>query len=113
MRRREVLARGLLGAGLPLLAGLRPAHAEVQEVSIARQPSLGHLPLMIMEEQGLLVSEWRIVEEVRPRRYYQLGAEGAHVLERLSAEWESLASALSALLRRDLAERDGKKGDGI
>ncbi|KQP41450.1 nitrate ABC transporter substrate-binding protein [Methylobacterium sp. Leaf104] len=54
MRRREVLARGLLGAGLPLLAGLRPARAEVQEVSIARQPSLGHLPLMIMEEQGLL-----------------------------------------------------------
>lgn len=54
MRRRDVLARGLLGAGLPLLAGLRPARAEVQAVSIARQPSLGHLPLMLMEDQGLL-----------------------------------------------------------
>ncbi|MCJ2036327.1 ABC transporter substrate-binding protein [Methylobacterium sp. J-068] len=54
MRRRDVLARGLLTGGLGLLAGLRPARAEVSEVSIARQPSLGHLPLMIMEERGLL-----------------------------------------------------------
>ncbi|KQO64159.1 ABC transporter substrate-binding protein [Methylobacterium sp. Leaf88] len=54
MRRRDVLARGLLGAGLPLLGGLRPARAEVRAVTIARQPSLGHLPLMLMEEQGLL-----------------------------------------------------------
>ena len=53
MRRRDVLARGLLGAGLPLLAGPRPARAEVQTVGIARQPSLGHLPLMLMEDQGL------------------------------------------------------------
>ncbi|MCJ2037630.1 ABC transporter substrate-binding protein [Methylobacterium sp. E-041] len=54
MRRRDVLARGLLGAGLPLLAGLQSAQAEMQAVSIARQPSLGHLPLMLMEDQGLL-----------------------------------------------------------
>jgi NitT/TauT family transport system substrate-binding protein len=54
MRRRDVLAGALLGAGLPLLGGVRSARAEVQEVVVARQPSLGHLPLMIMEEQGLL-----------------------------------------------------------
>ena len=50
MRRRDVLAgaAGLLGAGLG------PARAEVGAVAIARQPSLGHLPLMLMEEQGLL-----------------------------------------------------------
>lgn len=37
-----------------LLWGAGAAHAEVGEVSIARQPSLGHLPLMVMEERGLL-----------------------------------------------------------
>ncbi|MEE7476563.1 ABC transporter substrate-binding protein [Methylobacterium hispanicum] len=50
MRRRDVLA----GAACVLGAGLGPARAEVGAVAIARQPSLGHLPLMLMEEQGLL-----------------------------------------------------------
>ncbi|GJE44576.1 ABC transporter substrate-binding protein [Methylobacterium soli] len=50
MRRRDVLA----GAAAALAAGLGPARAEVGEVRIARQPSLGHLPLMLMEEQDLL-----------------------------------------------------------
>lgn len=54
MRRRDVLARGLLTGSLGLLALRRPARAEVAEVGVARQPSLGHLPLMIMEERGLL-----------------------------------------------------------
>ncbi|GJD99286.1 ABC transporter substrate-binding protein [Methylobacterium isbiliense] len=50
MRRREVLA----AAAAALVPGIRGARAEVSEVRIARQPSLGHLPLMLMEEQGLL-----------------------------------------------------------
>ena len=50
MRRRDVLA----GAAV-LLASPAPGRAEeVGAVAIARQPSLGHLPLMLMEEQGLL-----------------------------------------------------------
>lgn len=47
MRRRAFLA-----GTLALAAG--PARADAAEVRIARQPSLGHLPLMIMEERGLL-----------------------------------------------------------
>lgn len=35
-------------------AGAAVAHAEMAEITIARQPSLGHLPLMIMEDRGLL-----------------------------------------------------------
>ncbi|GJD77074.1 ABC transporter substrate-binding protein [Methylobacterium gregans] len=50
MRRRDVLA----GAACVVGAGLSPARSEVGAVAIARQPSLGHLPLMLMEEQGLL-----------------------------------------------------------
>ncbi len=34
-----------------------PLRAEIAEVKIARQPSLGHLPLMIMEDRGLLQKE--------------------------------------------------------
>ncbi|MGU3558627.1 hypothetical protein [Methylobacterium radiotolerans] len=50
MRRRDVLA----GAAA-LLASPVPGRAEeAGAVAIARQPSLGHLPLMLMEEQGLL-----------------------------------------------------------
>jgi NitT/TauT family transport system substrate-binding protein len=36
------------------LCGAGTACAEATEVSIARQPSLGHLPLMIMQDRGLL-----------------------------------------------------------
>ncbi len=49
MRRRDVLAGA---AALAMSPG--PVRAEVGAVAIARQPSLGHLPLMLMEEQGLL-----------------------------------------------------------
>src|SRR3569623_3181831 len=40
--------------GLLLLAGSGAAHAEMSEISIARQPSLGHLPLMSMQDRGIL-----------------------------------------------------------
>ncbi|MBL0934371.1 MAG: ABC transporter substrate-binding protein [Rhizobiaceae bacterium] len=36
------------------LSGVAVAQAEMAEITIARQPSLGHLPLMIMEDRGLL-----------------------------------------------------------
>ena len=49
MRRRDVLT----GAGAALVLGAGRAAAETT-VRIARQPSLGHLPLMLMEERGLL-----------------------------------------------------------
>lgn len=41
-------------AAAVMVAGLSHARAEVAEVRIARQPSLGHLPLMIMEDRKLL-----------------------------------------------------------
>ncbi len=44
----------LVAATMVAAAALTAAHAEVDQVRIARQPSLGHLPLMIMEERKLL-----------------------------------------------------------
>ncbi|GJE58029.1 ABC transporter substrate-binding protein [Methylobacterium trifolii] len=49
-----MLRRDLLAGSAALLLGAGTARAEVSEVRIARQPSLGHLPLMIMEERRLL-----------------------------------------------------------
>lgn len=79
--------------GYSLKQSLAAAGLEINEGTL--------YPLMRrMEEQGLLTSEWRIAEEGRPRRYYQLGAEGESVLARLSEDWEAISSAMSALLRK-------------
>ncbi|MFC0341682.1 ABC transporter substrate-binding protein [Paracoccus niistensis] len=50
------------------LLGSAAALAEMAEITIARQPSLGHLPLMIMEDRGLLEA-----------RAAELGVEGLKV----------------------------------
>jgi NitT/TauT family transport system substrate-binding protein len=49
-----MMGRTLLAAATLIAATLTAAHAEVDQVRIARQPSLGHLPLMIMEDRKLL-----------------------------------------------------------
>jgi len=51
-----------------------------------------------LESQGLLTSEWRD-EESRPRRFYQLSAEGRRVLGRLTAEWRTLTASLAGILK--------------
>jgi len=51
-----------------------------------------------LEAQGLLVSEWR-EEEKRPRRFYQLSAEGRRILDRLIAEWKALSASLAGIIK--------------
>lgn len=51
-----------------------------------------------LEAQGLLASEWN-VEESRPRRYYQLSAQGYEVLHQLSEEWNKLNVTIVELLK--------------
>jgi PadR family transcriptional regulator PadR len=53
-----------------------------------------------LEAQGLLVSEWRVVDETRPRRYYRISPQGAQALEDLKTEWQSITQALGALLTK-------------
>lgn len=50
-----------------------------------------------LDEQGLLESNWN-VEGARPRKYYQLSARGAEVLEILSVQWQGLVEALNNLM---------------
>lgn len=53
-----------------------------------------------LEKQGLLKSEWD-TEGSRPRRYYQLSAEGAHTFEQLKNEWFDLQKVLQELLQQE------------
>jgi DNA-binding PadR family transcriptional regulator len=50
-----------------------------------------------LEQQGLLLSEWR-VEDPRPRRYYQLNEDGLAVLNLLIADWKNQETVLRSLL---------------
>lgn len=62
-----MLLRGFALTAAIALTG-SAALAEMAEITIARQPSLGHLPLMIMEDRGLLEA-----------RAAELGVEGLKV----------------------------------
>jgi DNA-binding PadR family transcriptional regulator len=50
-----------------------------------------------LETQGLLQSSW-ILEGARPRRYYQISAEGREILSGLSMEWRVLNQVIEKLL---------------
>lgn len=55
-------------------------------------------PLMRrLEEQGLLVSEWRI-EDGPPRRYYKLSPKGARHYADLTDNWHALVDTMENLL---------------
>ena len=51
-----------------------------------------------LEEQGLLESNWQIVNDKRPRRYYRLSQTGAIVLSSLMAEWQKQVGVMNRLL---------------
>lgn len=50
-----------------------------------------------LEGQGLLHSEWRVVDETRPRRYYMLDESGRVALESLQAEWRNLVAVVERI----------------
>jgi PadR family transcriptional regulator, regulatory protein PadR len=50
-----------------------------------------------LEDQGLLVSQWR-EEDKRQKRFYRLSPDGKAILERLRQEWQLLNSSLNRIL---------------
>ena len=50
-----------------------------------------------LEGQGLLESRWEVVDDQRPRRYYQLSAAGKATLAQLVDEWKNLVASLERL----------------
>ncbi|HKY55045.1 MAG TPA: PadR family transcriptional regulator [Anaerolineales bacterium] len=51
-----------------------------------------------LETQGLLQSDWRIVDEARPRRYYIISPQGKAVLTKLKGEWSALVETMKQML---------------
>ena len=51
-----------------------------------------------LETQGLLQSDWRIVDEARPRRYYVISTQGKAVLTRLKGEWSRMVETMKQML---------------
>ena len=51
-----------------------------------------------LEAQGLLQSDWRIVDEARPRRYYVISPQGKTVLTQLKREWSAMAKTMKQML---------------
>jgi DNA-binding PadR family transcriptional regulator len=95
--RRGLLAMAVLAEcrspqyGYSLKQGLAQAGLEINEGTL--YPLLRRL-----EEQTLLTSEWRLADESRPRRYYQLSASGGAALAALTAEWRALNHSIDQLL---------------
>jgi DNA-binding PadR family transcriptional regulator len=51
-----------------------------------------------LESQGLLQSDWRIVDDARPRRYYVISTQGKAVLAKLKREWSALTQTMQQML---------------
>ncbi len=51
-----------------------------------------------LESQGLLQSDWRIVDEARPRRYYVISAQGKAALTKLKKEWSAMTATMTKML---------------
>lgn len=51
-----------------------------------------------LESQGLLQSDWRIVDEARPRRYYVISAQGKAALAKLKREWSAMTATMNKML---------------
>ena len=51
-----------------------------------------------LESQGLLESDWQVVDDARPRRYYKMSQEGEMVFANLTQEWQALVVVMNQLL---------------
>lgn len=56
-----------------------------------------------LEKQGLLVSEWEVGGEARPRKYYRISERGREVLSLLISDWRVTVETMQRLLGEDQA----------
>ncbi len=51
-----------------------------------------------LEDQGLLQSDWQVVDDARPRRYYKMSQEGETIFANLTQEWRAMVLMMDRLL---------------
>jgi PadR family transcriptional regulator PadR len=91
---------------LQTLATLGPSHgyavaARLEQVSKgALQLNMGTLypGLMRLEQRGVVRAEWRVTENNRRARFYQITAAGRRELANERAEWDRMTAIMQALL---------------
>lgn len=97
-----------LRRGTVVVAVLSQLHEEQYGYSLKQQLSENGLeinegtlyPLLRrLEGQGLLSSEWRVVDDARPRRYYRISELGLQALADLGAEWTQISKAINTFLK--------------
>jgi PadR family transcriptional regulator, regulatory protein PadR len=101
------LIQGTLDLLILKILALEPMHGwaigqRLRQVSRdALQVSDGSLypALHKLEQEGWIKAEWRISELGRRAKFYELTRPGRRHLERESANWERLSSAISAVVR--------------
>lgn len=52
-----------------------------------------------LEQQGWIEAEWKVSETNRRAKYYSLTRSGRNALNKEAANWERLATAISAIVR--------------
>lgn len=77
--------------GYSLLKALSDQGMEIEQSTL--YPLLRRL-----EAQGLLQSDWRIMDEARPRRYYVISTQGRAVLTKLKREWSAMVETMQQML---------------
>ena len=77
--------------GYSLLKGLSDQGMEIDQSTL--YPLLRRL-----ESEGLLQSDWRIMDEARPRRYYVISTQGKAVLTKLKREWSAMVETMKQML---------------
>ncbi len=51
-----------------------------------------------LEDQGLLDSKWEVVNDARPRRYYQSNENGKALEAKLRLDWQQMQTVINTLL---------------
>ena len=77
--------------GYSLLKALSDQGMEIEQSTL--YPLLRRL-----EAQGLLQSDWRIMDEARTRRYYVISTQGKAVLTKLKREWSAMVETMKQML---------------
>jgi len=111
MSRPPDLVQGTLHLLILKILALEPMHGwaisqRLRQVSRgALQVSDGSLypALHKLEQDGWIQAEWRTSELGRRAKFYQLTRPGRKQLERESANWERLSSAISAVVKLESA----------
>jgi PadR family transcriptional regulator, regulatory protein PadR len=71
--------------------------ATLGEAGVALEEGTLYPLLRRLEDQGLLLSEWR-EEDNRRKRFYRLSPAGRAVLKQLTVEWQNINASLARML---------------